>query len=341
MSHRTQTLAALIGVVVISLALAGCGGSEDRRVVTSSEAAFVPVIESSDIFVGVPRLVLTLLERDAQPEFADGASFLIRYFEPTEGGIKFHSEAELLEINVDGLRYLIADQPPFAIPGQWAIAITVELPDDTAESTPRLPFIVRGVPTGLTVGDAAPSVKTPTASDGVLERMAEVPDEARGMYEHSAVSLLESGTPFLIVWASAERCAGRIACALALEQATDIFQRGRHRGDPRRALRSAAQRRAAGVDRRRKRGLVDRGGAAVLRRRRRRRDCRPLRDRGAAVGVGRGRRSSASLAAVQTPSDPRPPRQDERWANRPQCHLRNSVPLQSRYTQHICSAKGE
>ena len=227
MSHRTQTLAALIGVVAISLALAGCGGSEDRRVVTSSEAAFVPVIESSDIFVGVPRLVLTLLERDAQPEFADGASFLIRYFEPTEGGIKFHSEAELQEINVDGLRYLIADQPPFAIPGQWAIAVTVELPDDTAESTPRLPFIVRGVPTGLTVGDAAPSVKTPTASDGVLERMAEVPDEARGMYELSAASLLESGTPFLIVWASAERCAGRIACARALEQATDIFQRGR------------------------------------------------------------------------------------------------------------------
>ena len=226
MSHRTQTLAALIGVVVISLALAGCGGSEDRRVVTSSEAAFVPVIESSDIFVGVPRLVLTLLERDAQPEFADGASFLIRYFEPTEGGIKFHSEAELQEINVDGLRYLIADQPPFAIPGQWAIAITVELPDNTAESTPRLPFIVRGVPTGLTVGDAAPSVKTPTASDGVLERMAEVPDEARGMYELSAASLLESGTPFLIVWGSAERCAGRIACARALEQATDIFQRG-------------------------------------------------------------------------------------------------------------------
>ena len=159
MSRRTQTLAALIGVVVISLALAGCGGSEDRRVVTSSEAAFVPVIESSDIFVGVPRLVLTLLERDAQPEFADGANFLIRYFEPTEGGIKFHSEAELQEINVDGLRYLIADQPPFAIPGQWAIAVTVELPDDTAESTPRLPFIVRGVPTGLTVGDAAPSVE--------------------------------------------------------------------------------------------------------------------------------------------------------------------------------------
>ena len=227
MSHRTQTLAALIGVVAVSLALAGCGGSEDRRVVTSSEAAFVPVIESSDIFVGVPRLVLTLLERDAQPEFADGASFLIRYFEPTEGGIKFHSEAELQEINVDGLRYLIADQPPFASPGQWAIAVTVELPDDTAESTPRLPFIVRGVPTGLTVGDAAPSIDTPTASDGVLERMAEVPDEARGMYEHSAASLLESGTPFLIVWASAERCAGRIACARALEQATDIFQRGR------------------------------------------------------------------------------------------------------------------
>ena len=78
--------------------MVACGESEDRVVVTASEADFVPVIESSDVYVDMPRLVLILLEQDVQPEFDDGASFLIRYFEPTEGGIKFHSEAELAQI---------------------------------------------------------------------------------------------------------------------------------------------------------------------------------------------------------------------------------------------------
>ena len=226
MSRIAKSLLTLCSLIVAGLSVAACGESDDRVVVTASEAAFVPVIESSDVYVDLPRLVLTLLEQNAQPEFADGASFLIRYFEPTEGGIKFHSEAELRAVDVEGLRYLIADQPPFATAGQWAIAVTVELPDGTAESTPRLAFVVLGVPAGLKAGDAAPTVETPTALDGALERMADVPDEALALYERSAAQLLAGGEPFLIVWGSAERCAGRLACARALEQAAEVLARG-------------------------------------------------------------------------------------------------------------------
>ena len=226
MSRLANPLLLLCWLVGGGLALAACGDSEERIVITASEAAFVPVIESSDVFVDLPRLILTLLEQDAQPEFADGASFLIRYFEPTEGGVKFHSETELNEIDVEGLRYLIASDPPFAVAGQWALAITVQLPDGAAEHTPRLPFLVRQSPHGLATGDPAPSVATPTIADGVLERMAEVPDEARGMYERSASDLLAQGEPFLIVWASAERCAGRRACARAMEQAAALHRDG-------------------------------------------------------------------------------------------------------------------
>ncbi|MDE2744561.1 MAG: hypothetical protein OXI41_01075 [Chloroflexota bacterium] len=227
MNNSRQSLALLsgaFGIVLAVLAIVGCGESTDRRVITSSEAAFVPVIESSDIHVGVPRLVLTLLERDKQPQFPEDAEFRIRYFDPTEDGIKFHSEAALREIDVEGLRYLIASNPPFAAAGQWALAVTVDLPDGTAESTPRLPFLVRGTARGLTAGDQAPRVDTPTISDGVLERMAEPGPEARDLYERSASELIARGEPFLIVWASAERCAGRRACARALEQAIEVLQ---------------------------------------------------------------------------------------------------------------------
>ena len=224
--HSFALRGGAIGIALAVLATVGCGDSTDRRVVTSSEAAFVPIIESSDIHVGVTRLVLTLLERDAQPQFPEDAEFRIRYFDPTEDGIKFHSEAELREIDVEGLRYLIASDPPFDTAGQWALAVTVELPDGTAESTPRLPFLVRGSARGLTAGDRAPRVDTPTAADGVLERMAEPAPEALGLYERSAIELMSAGEPFLIVWASAERCAGRRACARALEQAVEVLRQG-------------------------------------------------------------------------------------------------------------------
>ena len=226
MNRADRSVAFLIAAIVIAATLLACSESDSRRVVTSSEAAFVPVIESSDLYVSVPRLVLTLLERNTQPSFSDDATFVIRYFEPTEGGIKFHSQAELDGLDVEGLRYLIAEDPPFEAPGQWAIAITVELADGRAESTPRLPFLVRGSARGLSVGDSAPTVPTPTVEDGVLDRMAAVPDESMGMYERSAAELLALDEPFLIVWASAERCAGRRACARALTQATTIHQRG-------------------------------------------------------------------------------------------------------------------
>lgn len=226
MPARRKLVLYLLGVLSLALAATACGDSEDRVVVTASEAAFVPVVESSDLFVGVPRLVLTLLERDGQPRFEAGARFLIRYFEPTEGGVKFHSEAELQTIDVEGFRYLIASDVPFESPGTWAVAVTVELSDGRAESTPRLAFLVEERPRGPQPDDPAPGAATPTAAQGVLERMAQPADSSLGMYERSASDLLEDGEPFLIVWASAERCAGRRACGRALEQATSIHNQG-------------------------------------------------------------------------------------------------------------------
>ncbi len=223
MNDRLRTTLILIGLIVGAVTFVACEESDNRVVITPSEAAFVPVIESSDLFVGVPRLVLTLLERDRQSEFGEDAKFRIRYFEPTEGGIKFHSEAELRTIDVEGLRYLVATEPPFQVGGTWAIAVTVELGDGNAESSPRLSFVVNGSPRGLTAGSTAPDVPTPTIADGVLERMPETPDSFLGLYEQSASQLISSGEPFLIVWASADRCAGRLACARAVDQARTIY----------------------------------------------------------------------------------------------------------------------
>ena len=222
--RTTLILIGLVGLIAGAVTFAACDASDNRVVITPAEAAFVPVIESSDVFVGVPRLVLTLLERDRQPEFGEDATFRIRYFEPTEGGIKFHSQAELSTIDVEGLRYLVASEPPFQVGGNWAIAVTVELGDGNAESSPRLSFVVNDAPRGLIAGSIVPDVSTPTMADGVLERMPETPDAFLGLYERTAPQLVSAGEPFLIVWASADRCAGRLVCARAVDQARTIYE---------------------------------------------------------------------------------------------------------------------
>ena len=227
MAARFRLTWLFFGLIGASLVIGACSNPDDRVVVTASEAAFVPVVESSDVYVGVPRLVLTLLEQARQPEFEDGARFRIRYFEPTEGGVKFHSEGQLQIADVEGFRYLVAAEVPFDSPGTWAIAVTVELADGRAESTPRLAFLVDDDARGPQPDDPAPTAGTPTAADGVLERMLQPADSALGMYERPASALIAAGEPFLIVWASAERCAGRRACARALEQAEKIHDRGK------------------------------------------------------------------------------------------------------------------
>ena len=212
-----------LALLAAAVSATACGGGDSRVIVTASEADFVPVIESSDVYTGVPRLVLTLLERDGQPVFSDEVAFLARYFSPTEeGGVRFHSEAPLDTIVVEGFRYLIADEPPVDEPGRWALSVTVELSNGTAESSPRLPFVVADEPRGLVAGDAAPTVHTPTVADGLLERLAPQSVEVIELYERSASNLLEASRPFLIVWASADRCAGRLACARALSQAAAL-----------------------------------------------------------------------------------------------------------------------
>lgn len=219
---RASLLLGLLATLC-GFAVSACGG-EERNVITPAEAAFVPVIESAELHVGMSRLVLTLLDRDRQPEFGGDVTYRIRYFDPTEAGIKFHSEAELESIDIEGLRYLIATEAPFDEPGQWAIAVTVELPGGTALSSPRLPILVQATARALILGDRAPDVPTPTVADGILERMSPVEDSLLPLYERSAPELLAIGEPFLIVWSSAERCAGRLACARALEQAASILQ---------------------------------------------------------------------------------------------------------------------
>lgn len=220
-----QTRWLLLASLVLALTTA-CGDDDEPTVITASQAAFIPIVESSDLAVGMPRLVLTLLDRDQQPQFGATATLAIRYFEPTEAGIKFRSESVLRAIEVGDRAYYVADEPPFDVAGDWAIAVTVVFADGRSESSPRLPIQVSDRLVGLSSGDAAPDTPSPSLADATIEQLTRDPEPLLSMYEQSVDQALADGSAFLLLFATHERCAGLATCRRAIEQAKSIARSG-------------------------------------------------------------------------------------------------------------------
>ena len=222
---RVWALVGLVGLVVAALMLAACGGGRGpENVVSESNAPFVPVLESTDLAVGGSRIVISLLDRAQQPQFAPDTTFRARIFEPTEGGIRFRGEAELTPVAIDGapdLRdetlYIVRDAQ-LDQPGRWAIAVTAVFADGRSESSPRLEFDVAPDARAPDTGDPAPDVPTPTLDDAPIDQLSGDPDPLEPLYGRSVDQLLAAGEPFLIVFASSDRCAARPTCRRAVEQ---------------------------------------------------------------------------------------------------------------------------
>ncbi len=211
-------------VLVVAIWLAACGGDDDRVILSEADAPFVPVLESSELAVGDSRIVLTLLDRDAQPSFSPETTFRARLFEPTEGGTRFRTEVELEAIAVGDETYYVGRGVPFDQAGEWALAVTAAFTDGSAQSSPRLPFRVAADSSAPAGGEAVPALPTPTLADAPIERLSGDPEPLLALYERSVDELLGSGERFLIVFATYDRCAGRPVCARAVEQAKRIAE---------------------------------------------------------------------------------------------------------------------
>ena len=182
--------------VIAALVAIACGGGDDRFVLTNADAPFVPVIESTDLAVGVDRVVLRLLDRAAAPSFAAGTTFQVRYFEPVQGGLRFRSDAAL-EVVAVGPETFYVGAAPLDVVGTWALevrAVAAGAPDDAAQVSARLPFVVAATAASPAVGDQAPTT------------------EARR-------EALAAGQPALVVLTLSDDCSGSALCDRALAQA--------------------------------------------------------------------------------------------------------------------------
>ena len=194
---RGIVIVALGAIAAIAALLAfACGGGDDRFVLTNADAPFVPVIESTDLAVGVDRVVLRLLDRAAAPSFAAGTTFQVRYFEPVQGGLRFRSDAALEVVGV-GAETFYVGAAPLDVAGRWALevhAVAAGASDDAAQVSARLPFVVAATTASPAVGDRAPE------SGPLREALA-------------------AGRPALVVLTLSDDCSGSALCDRALAQA--------------------------------------------------------------------------------------------------------------------------
>ena len=100
----------VIGLVAVAAVACG-GGDSDRFVLTDPETPFVPVIESTDLALGVQRVVLRLVDRAEAPLFPAGTTFTLRTFEPVEGGVRFRTDAALTVVAVGEETFYVGVAP--------------------------------------------------------------------------------------------------------------------------------------------------------------------------------------------------------------------------------------
>ncbi len=202
---------------LLALFAVACGGADAPLVTTESTAPFVPVIESTELAVGEPRLVVTLLDRNAPPQFADGTTFAIRYFDPVQGGVRFREEQPLDVIRV-GDETFYAAPAPFDRAGRWELQVIATPPGDNPVFGARLAFGVGTLSATPAIG--APAIDSPgdTLADTPIDELSTHPNPEPRLYETSITQALAQQRPFAVVFSTVGFCFGSGVCERAVDQ---------------------------------------------------------------------------------------------------------------------------
>ena len=223
-AKRRPIASVILALAALALFTTACGGGNgssgingDVFVVTESNAPFVPVIESTDIAVGVKRIVITLLDRNRSPSFAEGTTFAIRYFEPVEGGFRFREDQPAQVTFVGGEPFYSATAP-LARAGQWELQVLVSPPNADRLASARLPFIVAPTTTAPAIGARAIPSPTLTLADGSLATITSDPTPDPSLYETSIIDALEQHQPFVVAFTTVGFCFGGDLCQHAVDQ---------------------------------------------------------------------------------------------------------------------------
>lgn len=208
-----------------------------------ADAAWLPVLATRDLAVGVARVAFTLegqradappprvraelydlaadRERPVASQFARFVAFTnddaAAPFQPHghEGGFSVSDELPAVG---SGL-YIVPVRLPR--PGEWGIAFAID--DGERQEQFRFRFSVRERPAAPAKGDPAPASPTRSLADAPLAQLTSDPNPEPALYQLSLADALALHRPILLVFATPAFCHSR-ACAPVLDIVKTVWR---------------------------------------------------------------------------------------------------------------------
>ncbi len=209
--HVAALLAAL------SIVVAACSSSASPTPIpipgTSSPAAsgsgqsgILPIPVTSFFRVGDNRVIFGLADSTGQKAIATPDRTLsIGYNGPTGQAIAPAPQSFIWA--VEGVNGVYVGHATFPVGGKWTADFTTAAPGSPSV-TMTFSFDVLGRSPVVSVGDAAPSVKTPTLADvgGDVAKISSDATPVKRFYETSEADALAAKKPFVLIFATPKFC---------------------------------------------------------------------------------------------------------------------------------------
>lgn len=224
MRHRTLATA----MTAVVLLLAACGNTVEQsqsptgtpRASVPGDPSVLPTIVSSELVANRPQRVLfSFLDSSGASPVASPDRTASVVFRGPGGTIEAPDGTFIWAIeDVSGLYVTTAT---FPAAGDWVAEFTTQLNDAAPETIP-FGFQVKADSSVLQVGEAAPSVETPTiGSAGNVAAISTDEEPVERFYETSVADALAAGEPFVVVFATPKFCQQAV-CGPTLERVKTV-----------------------------------------------------------------------------------------------------------------------
>ena len=168
----------------------------------------IPVLASSEKVVGTSRLIFTLIDQSNKPIASPDIEVQMAFFDLcTSATTPTESLTPAFAWGIVGQRGFYIARPTFTSPGTWGVIMSAREASG-ATTTASIQFSVAASGTTPAVGDAAPSVKTPTLADvgGDVKKISSDPIPDPSLYGESVDKALAAREPFVLAFATPAFC---------------------------------------------------------------------------------------------------------------------------------------
>ncbi|HEY3523724.1 MAG TPA: hypothetical protein VGK63_08465 [Candidatus Limnocylindrales bacterium] len=209
---RGSAFARVAGTATIALALVACSTNTSPSPSSSglggASYSVLPVVVSTDLAPGKNRLLFLFVDQQNRPVSAPDRTASVAVSPGEQPSASASSVPATFQWgNQDAKQgYYIADVT-FSQAGPWAAVFTTKAPGAAEEKIPYS-FDVHDKHIGVTVGDKAPSTKTPTSADvgGKLSEVSTDSNPDPRFYQLSEDQALAQHKPFVLLFATPAFC---------------------------------------------------------------------------------------------------------------------------------------